>query len=109
MKTPYGFECRWFYGNYFRGRDLEECRLLTAPSDRSRWKSNLCRTCPVPSIENANACQNMHLHATVSSGILGFGKHMQISASCTLSQGVVREPQLGCGKCHDLKDLFHVH
>ena len=28
MRTPAGKECRYFYGNYHRGRGIEECRLL---------------------------------------------------------------------------------
>ncbi len=56
MKTPAGSECKYFYGDYYRGRDHEECRLLGA-----QWKPALCRTCPVPAIEMANACEFMRL------------------------------------------------
>ena len=28
MKTPAGKECKFFYGDYYRGRQHEECRLL---------------------------------------------------------------------------------
>ena len=30
MKTPAGTECKYFYGDYYRGRNHEECRLLGA-------------------------------------------------------------------------------
>jgi len=30
MKTPAGKDCKYFYGDYYRGRDLEECNLLKA-------------------------------------------------------------------------------
>ena len=60
MKTPAGTECKYFYGDYYRGRDLEECRLLGAV-----WTRDLCRTCPVPSIGMANACEFMQLRGEV--------------------------------------------
>jgi hypothetical protein len=30
MRTPAGTECKYFYGDYYRGRSQEECRLLAA-------------------------------------------------------------------------------
>ena len=29
MRTPAGKECQYFYGDYYRGRNQEECRLLS--------------------------------------------------------------------------------
>ena len=30
MRTPAGTECKFFYANYFRGRNQQECRLIAA-------------------------------------------------------------------------------
>ena len=36
MKTPAGKECKYFYGNYYRGAHQEECRLIGARSMDAR-------------------------------------------------------------------------
>ena len=67
MKTPAGRECPHFYGNYFRGRNVEECRLLKL--NGQIWSRDLCKSCPVPDIARANSCQHMQLRAAVSRSI----------------------------------------
>jgi hypothetical protein len=43
--------CRYFYGDYHRGRNREECRLLAANSNNERpWRRKLCDSCPVPAL-----------------------------------------------------------
>jgi hypothetical protein len=111
VKTPFGFDCPYFFGPYFfgdyyRGRSREECRLLLPGSQSSRWSVNLCRACPVPGIVRANSCPNLSLSGLISSGFLGLGKKMVISAYCTLSKSIVSEPHIGCGQCHPLPPEF---
>jgi len=102
MRTPAGFECRFFYGDYRRGRKREECRLLDEAVPPQRWTPDLCRTCPVPAILRANACPNMILEPRVKQGFLGIGRWVEIEAFCTLSKKTVSEPQVGCGQCHPI-------
>ena len=59
MRNPYGAECKYFYGDYHRGRNLEECSLLKSAS--ITWRKDYCKKCPVPSILRANACEYMVL------------------------------------------------
>jgi hypothetical protein len=106
VKTPFGFDCPHFFGDYYRGRSHEECRLLGTQASARDWSPDLCRNCPVPAIMRANACQNMQLSATVKKGFLGLSRKMQIDAFCTLSNSTVREPQIGCGQCHPLPPEF---
>jgi hypothetical protein len=106
MRTPAGTECRYFYGDYRRGRNHEECRLLEASVPRQQWTPDLCRNCPVPAIQRANACPNIVLNGRVHKGILGIGRRVEISAYCTLSEGPVSEPEIGCGKCHPIPIAF---
>jgi hypothetical protein len=41
--------CRYFFGDYFRGMNKEECRLIAANPDNARpWQRSLCDRCPVP-------------------------------------------------------------
>lgn len=43
--------CRYFYGDYHRGRNREECRLIDAnPNNTIPWKRNHCDSCPVPAL-----------------------------------------------------------
>jgi hypothetical protein len=106
MKTPTGIECRYFYGNYFRGKNQEECRLFEGSPALQQWTSALCKSCPVPGIIRANACKNMVLKPDIDNGVLGFKKRVKITAYCSLSNQTVKEPEIGCGKCHPLPPFF---
>jgi hypothetical protein len=106
MQTPFGQECRYFYGDYFRGKNHEECRLLGTSTSKQNWTSKLCKSCPVPGIILANACQSMVLKGYMSTGFLGIGKSMKITAYCEKSKSQVNEPQIGCGLCHPIADIF---
>ena len=101
MKTPAGTECPYFYGNYFRGRNMEECRLLKAAGER--WTPDLCKTCPVPGISRANACEFLRLNPTVERPVSAlFQRRVKISATCDKTHRSVAEPHIGCGECHQL-------
>ena len=103
MKTPAGRECKYFYGDYYRGREHEECRLLP----REEWDASLCETCPVPRILQANACEHMRLYAKVTrSWRTGFRRRVEIEAFCEKTLRRVEEPEIGCGECHRLPPIF---
>ena len=106
MRTPYGMECKYFYGNYFRGRKQEVCRLIGNVPPPHQWESKLCRTCPVPRILLANECENMVLSGTVENKLLGLKKQVEIKAYCEKSQQVVEQPEIGCGQCHPLPSIY---
>jgi hypothetical protein len=101
MKTPAGRECPYFYGDYHRGRNVEECRLLQLHGQT--WTRDLCKTCPVPDIARANSCEHMKLNVTVTRPIKAvFQRRVQVNASCEKTKRNVSEPQIGCGECHSL-------
>ncbi len=106
MRTPAGFECKYFYGNYFRGRKDEECRLIGNAPAPHHWTPDLCQKCPVPDILRANACQYMELHAQVRRSLLGLIKKVEVTAYCNKAQQAVAEPHIGCGLCHPLPPEF---
>lgn len=107
MKTPAGRECPHFYGDYFRGRNVEECRLLKAQGQA--WTRDLCASCPVPAITRANSCQFMRLKVNVGRPITAvFQRRVQVSAYCEKSERDVSEPEIGCGDCHELPFKFEV-
>ena len=104
MKNPAGIECPHFYGDYHRGRDHEECRLLTQD-----WTAELCEICPVPGILRANSCKNMRLSAIVTRSIFTlFQQRVEISAFCEKTLRDVENPEIGCGECHPLPPIFEV-
>lgn len=98
MKTPAGRECRFYYEDFHRGRNKQECRLLKQ-SPGSRWKPSDCADCPVPEILWANASENLALEATVKSGVLGFGRHVAVTAYCTRHHLPIPDPYVGCAEC----------
>lgn len=107
MRTPSGIECQYFFGDYFRGRNVEECRLLKASGQA--WSPDLCKSCPVPGILRANSCENLQLRATVNRPLEAlFMRRVQISAFCNKTSRNVKEPHIGCGECHPLPPIFDV-
>jgi hypothetical protein len=101
LKTPAGFECRYFYANYYRGRSQQECRLIGNPADGDRWSPGLCRSCPVPRLLRANACRHLILEARVGRTWGGLGRKVEVSATCTKTLADVPKPAAGCGHCHE--------
>lgn len=106
MRTPAGFECKFFYGNYFRGRKQEECRLIGNEPPPHHWSPDMCSRCPVPEILRANACEHMVLSGRANRSLFGLIKKVEVTAYCTKSQKDVAEPQIGCGLCHPLPSAF---
>jgi hypothetical protein len=107
MRTPAGKECKFFYGNYFRGRKAEECRLLLESGQA--WSAPLCTTCPVPDLLLANACEFLRLKAQVNRPLsAALQRRVQVRAFCEKTRRDVAEPQIGCGECHPLPAEFIV-
>ncbi len=107
MRTPAGKECKYFYGDYYRGRTLEQCNLLQAAAQR--WSPDLCRTCQIPTILQANACEFLQLRAVVNRQFAALlQRRVQVSAYCEKVNRSVAEPQIGCGECHPLPAEFLV-
>ena len=108
MRTPSGIECKYFYGDYFRGRSVEECRLLKASGEN--WTSDLCKTCPVPAVSRANACEFLRLRGSVGRPLsAAFRRRVQVVAFCEKTNQNVNEPHIGCGECHPLPPIFEKH
>jgi len=104
MRTPAGKECRYFYGDYYRGRAREECRLLASAS--LPWKPAFCRTCPVPDILRANACQYMILEPHLARPFPFIQQQVRVDPYCTKTGRSGFDPHIGCGECHPLPSIF---
>jgi len=104
MRTPFGKNCRFFYGDYHRGRNQEECRLLS--SSGFNWSLYLCEKCLVPDILLANGCEHMQLNPELKKAAFFLRPQVQISAYCEKSKSGVDKPRVGCGQCHPSLDAF---
>ena len=100
MRTPAGTECPFYYEDYYRGQERQECRLIARNPRALRWEPTLCSLCPAPAILRANSCPAMALEATVVRR-LRFWKRVQIDAYCTKNLVEVSDPYVGCGHCHE--------
>ncbi len=99
MKTPYGRECKFFYGDYFRGHETQACRLLERNPNSDPWFVALCQTCPVPDILADNQNPNLRLRGWVDKGFLGLTKKVKVEAMCAKHGIEVPDPRLGCVQC----------
>jgi hypothetical protein len=106
MITPAGKECRYFYGDYYRGKNHEECRLLSSALPLLPWQPKLCFKCPVPGILLANSCPHMQLKPSLKRPFPFSAEQIRVVAYCTKTGQDVQEPQIGCGECHQLPDVF---
>ena len=106
MRNPAGNECRYFYGDYYRGRDNEECRLLKDADPPLDWTPNLCNDCPVPEILMANACQYMVLEPSLVRSFPFINRQVRVKTSCSKTHRSGFDPHIGCGECHKLPDVY---
>ncbi|MGD8625828.1 MAG: hypothetical protein PVF47_16870 [Anaerolineae bacterium] len=101
MITPAGKECRYYYEDYNRGRQRQECRLLAQNPQSAPWQPALCQSCPVPGILRANACPNLVLEGRVEKRFLGLKRRVAVEAFCTKYLESGFDPHVGCGHCHE--------
>lgn len=104
MRTPAGKECRYFYGDYYRGRNQEECRLLKSVS--LSWKPAFCDSCPVPDILFSNACEHMILEPRLDRPLPFLKQQVKVKTYCSKSLRANFDPHIGCGECHPLPAIF---
>lgn len=103
MRTPAGKECKHFFGDYHRGRNQEECRLIQNNPDSQPWQPKYCQICPVPDVLRNNGCPHLKLSGEAKKGFLGFGSGMQIEGWCSEYFLDVKDPNVGCGHCHEFR------
>ncbi|MGB8649009.1 MAG: hypothetical protein WCF84_27480 [Anaerolineae bacterium] len=105
MKTPYGKECKYYYSDYFRGHESQNCRLLEKNPNSDPWSASLCQTCPAPEILAANASPNLRLRGSVGKGFLGLTKKVQVEAFCVEHGIEIKDAKGGCPQCQSVKAI----
>jgi hypothetical protein len=95
MQTPAGKECKHYYQDFHRGRNIQECRLAKQNPESERWQPNDCNRCPVPDILLANADPDMELTLTIKRGFMGFGRRLEVTAHNRNDGSVIEDPYVG--------------
>lgn len=90
--------CLYFYGDYHRGANREECRLLGAnPDNPIPWKRSHCDTCPVPEILITSNCRTLALEAEVRRYLMR--ERVEVTfAVCTRHLEQMEDPHF-CPRC----------
>jgi hypothetical protein len=99
MKTPAGKECKYYYGDFHRGRDVQRCRLIERNPESLPWKPQLCESCPVPDILRANQADSLKLDGKVVKKFFGFKQEVEVEGWCSECFNPVPNPALGCQIC----------
>jgi hypothetical protein len=109
MRTPAGNECRYYYQDFNRGRELQECRLIKSNPESMRWHPSDCSRCPIPDILNANASKNLELKLAIKPKLLGLRRELVVEAYCLKHQIPIEDAFVGCPECNAERpglDLF---
>ena len=98
MPTRKPVNCRYFYGDYHRGANREECRLLEANRDNPiPWKRSHCDSCPVPELIIASNTRDLELEAEVRRSFLR--ERVTVTfALCTRHMVELEDPRR-CPRC----------
>lgn len=100
MHTPAGKECRYYYEDFHRGREMQECRLIKANPNSMAWVPADCSRCPVPEILNANASKNLEMTLAAVPKLLGFRREMKVEARCLKHDVDIEDAFVGCPQCN---------
>lgn len=103
MKTPAGKQCRFYYEDFNRGRNLQECRAARRPEAGTslQWQPKDCASCPVPEILNANASADMEIEVVIKPRLLGLGRNLTVAAHCSKHDIAITDPFVGCERCNE--------
>lgn len=98
MRTPAGSECRYYYEDFNRGRQTQECRLILRNRESLPWTPDLCARCRVPEILQANRSPELRLSLRLYKR-LGLFKRLEVSASCGRHDLPLADPSRACERC----------
>lgn len=97
MASTKPVNCRYFYGDYHRGKDYEECRLIKRNPESRPWRRALCDSCPVPDLLVNTTCREIALEATVTRR-WGLLERVEVYAVCAEHLLELADPN-HCPKC----------
>ena len=95
---PQPVNCRYFYGDYYRGNKRETCRLLEAsPRNERPWKRKLCNSCPVPDLLLTSNCPSLLLEVEVKKRFLS--ERVEVAFSVCNEHLIELDDPLFCPQC----------
>jgi hypothetical protein len=100
MRTPAGKDCRFYYQDFHRQREVQECRLVKENPASMNWQPSDCAKCQVPDILGANSSKFLELELTIKSQLFGFVRKVDVKASCMKHKVEIADPFVGCEKCN---------
>ena len=80
MSTKPPPNCKYFYEDFHRGREISECRLPKS-RDSLHWERAICDACPVPELLRETNCAHLALEGTIRKKL--FSERMEVFAVCT--------------------------
>ena len=101
MRTPDGTECRFYYEDFHRGRQTQECRLIERSrrnGDSLAWAPDLCEKCSVPAVLRANGSKELRLNLSVQKRF-GLFRSLKLVTRCAAHDEIIDEPMRGCARC----------
>lgn len=99
MITPAGSECGFYYQDFQRGANRQECRVAKMPRSAT-WRPADCKDCPVPSILAANGSATLELRILIGGRKLRLGPRVTVEAWCSLHGPISGDPRVGCVECN---------
>jgi hypothetical protein len=100
MRTPAGKDCRYYYQDFHRGRNLQECRLIQGNPESLPYRPVDCTNCPIPDILKANASKYLELTLTIKPRLLGIGRRHEVKATCLRHKIEIEDAFVGCPLCN---------
>ncbi len=92
--------CRFYYEDFHRGRQVQECRLIRPGHRTLPWWPDACRICAVPAILRANGSPDLRLEAVIDKRF-GIWRRVRVSAYCLRHAIELDDPYRGCPACND--------
>ena len=93
---PARIDCRFYFEDYHRGREVKECRLPKS-RESAAWNPNVCNTCPVPGILRETNTRSLALEGAIKRRFL-LGERMEVFAICTRHKQQLSNPRV-CPAC----------
>jgi hypothetical protein len=91
-------DCPFYYSDYYRGRETEECRLIGRNPQSRPWRRALCDSCPVPGIMRHTDCADLALEAEVGRRLFVLDQVQVTYAVCLKHKTELPDP-LHCPEC----------
>ena len=96
MSTKPPPNCKYYYEDFHRGREVNECRLPKS-RDSLHWERGICDSCPVPELLRETNCAHLALEGTIRKR-LRLSARMEVFAVCTKHMLQLKEAGV-CPQC----------